>query len=130
MIDAWGRWIMSTGVDRGSASSRPDGSLNQPTKIFPTDPFGWIALVAAAIGFGSWLVLPVFTMFRDQWPVTDTALMPIIAVGLVLIAAIVNVLAVWIGKQRSVMNVLAMGLTVMATLGFGFIVIGEALGGA
>lgn len=121
---------MSTGVDRGSVSRRPDGVHNQPTKIFPADPVGWIALVAAAIGLGSWLVLPVFTVFRDQWPVTDTVVMPIIGVALVLVSAIVNVLAVWIGKQRSVMNVLAMGLTVMATLGFGFIVIGEALGGA
>lgn len=121
---------MNTGIEHESANRQPDGPVNTPTRIFPTDMFGWIALVAAAIGLGSWLVLPVFTMFRDRWPVTDTVVMPIIGVVLVLLAAVVNVLAVWIGKQRSVMNVLAMGFTVMATLGFGFIVIGEALGGA
>lgn len=47
-----------------------------------------------------------------------------------LVAAIVNVVALWAGRQRSTMNVVASTLTVTATLFFGFFVIGEGLGGA
>jgi hypothetical protein len=43
---------------------------------------------------------------------------------------VVNVLAVWRGQQRSVLNLVAMGLTVMASLFFGLFVIGSGLSGA
>jgi hypothetical protein len=56
--------------------------------------------------------------------------MPIIGLALTLIAALINVLAVWLGKQRSVLNIFGAVLTVGVTLFFGVFVIGEALGGA
>ena len=88
------------------------------------------ALAAAAVGLGSWIVFPVLTRFRDTFPVTDTVVMPIIGLVLVTLAAIVNVLTLWLGRQRSAMNIVATVLTVTATLFFGPFVIGEGLGGA
>jgi hypothetical protein len=88
-------------------------------------------VVTAAVGLGSWVVLPLVTgLFADRYPVTDTFVMPVIGVALTTIAAVVNVLVVWRGGQRSGVNVVAAALTVAATLFFGFFVIGEGLGGA
>ena len=99
--------------------------------LWPTAPSGWFALVAAAIGLGSWIVLPLITsLFGTRYPVTDTFVMPIIGTVLILIAAIINVLTLWLGRQRSGANIVATVLTVMATLFFGFFVVGEGLGGA
>ncbi|WP_344945668.1 hypothetical protein [Terrabacter ginsenosidimutans] len=56
--------------------------------------------------------------------------MPVIGLVLVTVAAIVNVVALWAGRQRSTMNMVATTLTVTATLFFAFFVIGEGLGGA
>lgn len=101
------------------------------TRIVPDTGFGWLAVIAAAVGLGSWIVLPVITsLLRDEYPVTDTYLMPVIGLVLTVIAAVVNVLAVWLGRQRSIMSLVAMFLTVMASLFFGLFVIGEGLSGA
>lgn len=82
-------------------------------------------------GLGSWIVLPLVTaLFSDTFPVTDTVVMPVIGLVLVTLAAIVNVLTLWLGRQRSAMNIVATVLTVTATLFFGLFVIGEGLGGA
>jgi hypothetical protein len=72
----------------------------------------------------------MLTALRDTFPVTDTVVMPIIGLALVTLAAIVNVIAFWLGRQRSVMNMIATVLTVAATVFFGFFVIGEGVGGA
>ncbi|GAA3704646.1 hypothetical protein GCM10022399_21530 [Terrabacter ginsenosidimutans] len=72
----------------------------------------------------------VSTLFHDVVPVTDTVVMPVIGLVLVTVAAIVNVVALWAGRQRSTMNMVATTLTVTATLFFAFFVIGEGLGGA
>jgi hypothetical protein len=99
--------------------------------VWPTARRGWLALAAAAAGLGSWIVLPIITtLFADIFPVTDTVVMPVIGLVLVLMAAIVNVLTLWLGRQRSVWNIVATVLTVAATLFFGVFVIGEGLGGA
>lgn len=111
-----------------SSGSVPGGPTVTPT--WPTARSGRLALVAAAVGLGSWIVLPMLTALRDTFPVTDTVVMPIIGLVLVTLAAIVNVIAYWLGRQRSVMNLVATVLTVAATVFFGFFVIGEGLGGA
>ncbi len=112
----------------GPATGRPTAS--QPA-LWPTAGSGWLALAAAAVGLGSWIVLPVITtVFRDSYPVTDTVVMPIIGLVLVMLAAIINVLTFWLGRQRSTLNTVAIVLTVSATVFFGVFVIGEGLGGA
>ena len=106
---------------RGSASS----------SMWPTAPSGWFALIAALVGLGSWIVLPIVTtLYRDTYPVTDTVVMPIIGTVLVALAAIVNVVALWLGRQRSGLNVIFTVLTLAGADFFGLFVIGEGLGGA
>ena len=109
--------------------ARGDGSWG--STMWPTMVGGWVALGSAAVGLGSWIVLPLITsLFADTYPVTDTVVMPVIGLVLTVVAAIVNVLAVGPGRQRSAVGIVAAGLTVGATLFFGFFVIGEGLGGA
>lgn len=114
-----------------STGVTPDFRSVPPSRTWPTARSGWLALAAAAVGLGSWIVLPIVTtLFADTFPVTDTVVMPIIGLVLVTLAAIVNVMTLWLGRQRSAMNILATFLTVAATLFFGLFVIGEGLGGA
>lgn len=97
----------------------------------PTRPIGWAGVVAAIIGLGSWVVLPLITtLFGETVPVTDTVLMPIIGLVLIAIAAVINVIALWPARQRNVLTLIATLLTVPAALFFGVFVIGEGLGGA
>ncbi len=56
--------------------------------------------------------------------------MPIIGLVLVPLPAIVNALVLWLGRQRSAFNITATIVTAVATVFFGFFVIGEGLGGA
>ena len=98
--------------------------------VVPRRSIGWWALAAAAVGLASWVVLPLITMnFRDTFPVTDTAVMPIIGVVLVDSAAVFNLLAVFRWKQRSVLNIVAVAVTAAAALFFTFIVVAEGLAG-
>ena len=107
------------------------GGAPKTSPLLPTAPSGWIALAAAGIGMGSWIVLPIVTsLFADEYPVTDTIVMPIIGLVLTVLAAVVNVLVLWLARQRSLANILATVLTVSAAVFFGFFVIGEGLGGA
>lgn len=100
------------------------------SSLWPTARSGWFALVAAFVGLGSWIVLPIITtLFHDTYPVTDTVVMPIIGTVLVTLAATVNVVVLWFGRQRSVMNVISTVLTVAGAVFFGFFVIGEGLSG-
>lgn len=99
-------------------------------RAVPSRPIGWIGLVAAVVGLGSWVVLPVITMlFRETAPVTDTVLMPIIGVVLIAIAATLNVVALWPARQRNVLTLIATILTVPATILFSVFLIGEGLAG-
>lgn len=112
----------------GSGSGPPTAP---PSGTWPTAPSGWLALAAAAVGLGSWIVLPIVTtLFADTFPVTDTVVMPVIGLVLVVLAAMINVMTLWLGRQRSAMNIVATVLTVAATLFFGVFLIGEGLGGA
>ena len=101
------------------------------SSMWPTARSGRLALGAAFVGLGSWIVLPIVTtLFHDTYPVTDTVVMPIIGAVLVTLAAVINVVTLWLGRQRSVMNVIFTILTVAAAVFFGSIVIGEGFGGA
>ncbi|TFD79867.1 hypothetical protein [Cryobacterium fucosi] len=80
------------------------------------------------IGLASWLILPVVTtIFRETYPVTDTWVMPAIGTVRIDAAAVLNVLCVWLWRERSVLNVIALGVTVPLALVF---VVGEGLGDA
>jgi hypothetical protein len=97
----------------------------------PTRAIGWVALGAAVIGLGSWIVLPLITtIFRETFPITDTVVMPIIGSVLIAIAALLNVIALWPARQRNVLNLIATILTVPAALFFLTFVIGEGIAGA
>jgi hypothetical protein len=114
----------------------PDGSPPEPPRapraaIWPTAANGWIALVAAVVGLGSWVVLPIITtLFAERYPVTNTFVMPAIGTVLILVAAVLNVLSVWLWKQRSVLNIVAMAVVSAAAIFFTFIVVGEGIAGA
>lgn len=114
-----------TGRQPGSATPKAQwGGL-------PTRPIGWVAVAAAVIGLGSWIVLPIITsIFRETYPVTDTFVMPLIGAVLIVIAAVLNPLAVWVWKQKNVLNLIAAVLTVGAALFLLPIVIGEGIAGA
>lgn len=106
------------------------GDGRQTTTVFPTSAFGWVALVMTLIGLGSWVALPIITaLFRDEYPVTDTYVMPVTGLALTVVAAVVNVAAVWRAGERSVLNLIAMFLTVAASMFFGLFVVGEWLSG-
>ncbi|HEY3407881.1 MAG TPA: hypothetical protein VGK53_06905 [Propionicimonas sp.] len=111
----------------GSATGRP--TERQPS-LWPTAGSGWLALASAVVGLGSWIVLPVVTsIFRSSYPVTDTVVMPVTGLTLVVLAAMINVVTFWLGRQRSTVNTVAVVLTLAATVFFGVFVIGEGLGG-
>ncbi|MCK8113904.1 hypothetical protein [Anaerosoma tenue] len=96
----------------------------------PRSAAGWWAIVLSVIGLGSWIILPLITInFRDTFPITDTALMPIIGIVLVDLAAAIDLLCVLRWKERSTLNIIALVITLPAALFFTFIVVGEALGG-
>jgi hypothetical protein len=55
--------------------------------------------------------------------------MPVIGLVLIAVAAVINVLVLWLFRQRSATSIVATGLTVAATLFVGSFVIGEGLSG-
>ena len=68
----------------------------QGTRMFPDTGFGWFAAICAAVGLGAWIALPIITsVFQDEYPLTDSYLMPVLGVSLTVLAAVVNVMAVW-----------------------------------
>lgn len=120
-------------IRRHSAQDESTASTHEEwgAHLWPARPFGWVAVGSAAVGLGSWIVLPLITsLFADRYPVTDTFVMPVIGLALTVVAAIMNVLAVGPGRQRSAVSIVAAVLSVGAALFFGFFVIGEGLGGA
>lgn len=124
-------WRCTTISHQSMSSSVPAPRTTPHTPLWPTAGVGWFALAAALVGLGSWVVLPIITsVFGKTYPVTDSFVMPVIGLVLVVAAAVVNVLTLRLARQRSITNIIAALLTVAATLFFGFFVIGEGLGGA
>lgn len=114
-----------------SDSSQLKGTDAQTTRrLTPGSPLGWWAIGLAVLGLAAWVVLPMITMtFREAYPVTDTWVMPVIWLVLADVAAGFNVLCVWRWRERSVLNIVAVALTVPAALFVTIMVVGEGLAG-
>jgi cytochrome c biogenesis factor len=81
------------------------------------------AAVAAFIGF------PLITMaYRSAYPIVDTWVIPAAMTVLVDAAAILSVLAVWRGRERSVLSILTLVLSVLTALFTTMMVVGESIG--
>jgi quinol-cytochrome oxidoreductase complex cytochrome b subunit len=114
-----------------------DGSNKVPVSsgpgrfpIKPQTPLGWWGLVMTMISIAAWFVLPLITMtYRETYPITDTWVMPVIGMVLIDAAAVLNILAVWRQRERSIPVIIALCLTVPAATFFTLIVVGEGLSG-
>ena len=99
--------------------------------VLPRKPIGWWALGLAVAAMASWVVLPLITTtFRETYPITNTWVMPAIGIVLLDAAAVLSVLCVWRWRERSVLNIVALALTLPMALLFTLIVVGEGLAGA
>lgn len=122
--------LVSNPRDERTASPSPPRRGPGITEAVPHRWVGWSAIVLSALGLGPWVVLPLITtVFGEAYPVTDSFVMPVIGTVLIDAAAILNVLCVWLWRQRSVLNIIALGLTVPLALFSTFFVVGEGLGG-
>lgn len=98
--------------------------------FWPASGGGWAAVAASLVGLGSWVVLPVITVnLRETYPVTDTWVMPAIGLALVLIAAVVDLVCLFVWRQRSVALWLLAALTVPFAAFATLMVVGEGLAG-
>jgi hypothetical protein len=98
--------------------------------ILPKTKAGRWALIFTAIVIVVCLLLPVITVtLRDNYPITDTWVMPAIGTILIDLAAVFNVLCVWPWRERSALNIAATVLTVTSALFFTFMVVGEGIAG-
>ena len=112
-------------------ASQLRGAHPQSTRhLTPGSPFGWWAIGLSVLGLTAWAYLPMISMaFRETYPVTDTWVMPVIWLVLADVAAAFNVLCVWRWQERSVLNIVAVVLTVPAALFVTIMVLGEFLAG-
>ena len=98
--------------------------------FWPHEKSGKVALWFAFGAFLLWVILPMITgAFRETYPVTDTWVMPFIGVLGVAIAAAVNLFTYVFNRERSVMNLIALSLTVSFTVFSATFLIGEGLAG-
>lgn len=108
----------------------PKGQSQKGSRAVPNSRVGWWALALSIVGLGSWVVLPIITgLFRETCPVTNTVVMPVIGMVLLDAAAVFNVVSVFRWKERSVLNIVALVLTIPTALLISLIVIGEGLAG-
>lgn len=98
--------------------------------VAPRTPIGWWAIGLSVLALASWIILPLLTItFRDTYPITDTWLMPVTGLVITDTAAVLNILCVWLWRQRSVLNILALGFIIPVALFATFMVVGEGLSG-
>jgi len=113
-----------------TTNENPTAQSPKKTAITPRTAIGWWALGLTVVGAASWIILPMITVnFRETYPITDTWVMPAIGTVLTDIAAVVNVLAVWRWRERSVLNIIATILTVAIALFVTLMVVGEGISG-
>ena len=111
--------------ESASSSSRDGGR-----RFWPKSTLSWTAIALALVALASWVVFPLITIaYRETYPVVDTWIMPAIASVLVDAAAILCLGTVWLRRERSVLSIVVLVVTVLAGLFFTFIVVGEAIGG-
>jgi len=129
----WAVLLHTKGVALMSTSDVVPGARGtQPTgpRVVPSSATGWWATGLTVLGLAAWVILPIVTtLFRETYPLTDTVVMPVIGVVLIGAAAAFNLLSVLRWRQRSVLNIIAMAITVPAALFFTFMVVGEGLAG-
>jgi len=98
--------------------------------ILPKSKPGRWSLILTVIVIIACMALPIITVtLRYKYPITDTWVMPVIGTVLIDIAAVFNVLCVWPWREHSVLNIVAVVLTVPSALLFTFIVAGEGFAG-
>jgi hypothetical protein len=119
---------MSGSVD--SPDQRPAPQARSRRAIVPKSAVGWWALGLTGVGIASWVALPLLTItFRETYPVTDTWIMPAIAIVLTDLAAVFDLLCVWPWRERSILNIAVTVLMIPAAIFFTFIGVGEGLSG-
>jgi hypothetical protein len=112
--------------ESGSTLSQAKGR-----RFWPRSTFSWIAIALGLVALASWVVFPVLTMaYRERYPVVDTWVMPALATTLVDVAAILNLVTVWFRRERSLLSIVILVVTILAGLFFTFMVVGEAIGSA
>lgn len=100
-------------------------------RFWPRSTLSWIAIALGLVALASWVIFPVLTMaYRERYPVVDTWVMPAIATILVDVAAILNLVTVWFRRERSLLSIVTLVVTILAGLFFTFMVVGEAIGSA
>lgn len=116
------------------SSDTPDKitkKTNRHRSILPKTAIGWWALVASVIGVAAWVILPwITTTCRDVYPITDTWVMPAIGTFLIDTSAILNILAIWRWKERSLLSIVVTVMVVLMALPLTFIVLGEGIAAA
>lgn len=102
----WGGYRVNR--DREDKGDSPRHRLSSETGRFsikPQTPLGWWGLFMTLISIAAWFTLPSITMtYRETYPITDTWVLPAIGMVLVDAAAVLNVLAVWRRRERSIVH--------------------------
>lgn len=100
------------------------------SRTLPSRAVGWWAIGLSILGLAAWMILPIITaVFGERYPITNTGLMPAIGTTLVVVAAVADVLCLWVWKERSTLNIAASVITIPAAVFFSFMVVGGAVGG-
>lgn len=108
----------------------PETSGSRRIQFWPQTTTGWWALILFVGALLSWIILPQITMtYREIYPVTDTWVMPTIAVLLTDAAAILGLFAIWRKHERSIANITALCLMITAALFVTWMLVGEGLAG-
>ena len=107
-----------------------NNSSSQPgiRKWLPGTTLGWVAIILALVAIASWVAFPIITMtYRTTYPVVNTWIMPAIATGLVDLAAIMSLAAVVVQRERSILILVMLALTIVAGVFFTAMVVGEGV---
>lgn len=98
--------------------------------FWPRQKAGKVAMWCSLGAFILWILLPLTTtVFHESVPITDTWVMPFIGVVGITVASVINVYTFTVKRQRSVINLIAMVVTVFFTLFTATFFIGEGLSG-
>lgn len=71
----------------------------------PQTRIGVVAVVVGLLALSLWIVFPIVTMnYREQYPITDSWVMPATSSAVTMLAALVNGYAVLVHKERAWLN--------------------------
>lgn len=78
----------------------------QSRRWVPQTRIGVVAVVVGMLALSLWMVLPMVTMnYREQYPITDSWVMPATSSVVTMLAALVNGYVVLVHKERAWLNV-------------------------